>query len=133
MYILALFLAIAFIAILTMMAVQISWWRRGHHVITASQLIARMVYAGVILCVLAMMFIGRFVLKWESTRAEVIYWLGILAIVIMIAIVAAGDWRQVARIQEKQQRQLYHELVEAMRQGLPPKDSREHTPTDREE
>ena len=49
MYLIALFLTIAFMAILTMMAVQLSWWRRGYHVITRGQLVARMVYTGVIL------------------------------------------------------------------------------------
>jgi magnesium-transporting ATPase (P-type) len=126
----AVFLAVAFMAILTMMAVQLSWWRRGHQVITAGQLISRMVYASVILGVLVMMFIGRFLLRWESARAEVVYWLGILVIVILIAVVAAGDWRRILQLQEQKQLQMYRELVEAMRRGVLRKKGRQRAPED---
>jgi hypothetical protein len=131
MYLLALFLAIAFVGMLTMMAVQLSWWRRGQQVITASQLRARMVYSGVILCVIGMVFVGRFVLQWESVRAEIVYWLGILVIVLLIAIVAAGDWRNVVQMQEKKERQLYREFVKGMRRVILRKKAGEDTPDDR--
>ena len=131
MYLLALFLAIAFVGILTMMAVQLSWWRRGHQVITASQLRSRMVYSSLILCVIGMVFVGRFLLEWESVNAEIIYWLGILVIILLIAIVAAGDWRNVVHMQEKRHRQMYRELVEGMRRAILRKKDRQHTPDDR--
>ena len=133
MYILALCLGIAFVGIVTMMAVQISWGRRGQHVITTAQLVTRMVYAAVVLCVLVIMFVGRYLLKWESTRAELLYWLGTLAIVIMIAIVAAGDWRHVIQMQEQRQRQMYRELVALMRRDIRRKKGEQATAKDREQ
>ncbi|MGD8238706.1 MAG: hypothetical protein PVH68_09155 [Armatimonadota bacterium] len=130
MYLVALFLAVAFVAIVTMMAVQLSWWRRGHQVITTGQLITRMVYAGVILGVLVMMFLGRFVLPWDSPRDEIIYWLGILVIVLLIAVVAAGDWRRILQLQEQKQLQMYREFVATMRRRVFRQKEQEQPPED---
>ena len=118
MYFVATFLGIAFMAILTMMAVQLNWWRRGYHVISRGQLAARLIYTGVILSVIVMMFVGRFLLQWESARTEIIYWLGLVLIVILVAVVVTGDLRNILKIREEKQLQMYRELVEAMRRGV---------------
>jgi len=118
MYLVALFLTTAFVAILITMVVNLIWWRKGYHVISRGQLCARLGYTGVILGVIGLMFVGRFLLKWEAPKTEIVYWLGLVVIVILVAIVVAGDLRSILKVRQEKQLQMYRELVESMRGGV---------------
>lgn len=122
-YILGIFLMGSFVAILTWMAVELNAWRRGRQLLSRHQLTIRLLNGFLLLVVLALIFAGRFVIGWRSTVSEILYWLGILAMVMIIAAVAVSDWRAVLRLREEKAKQIYQDFVQTLEQG---EQSRQH-------
>lgn len=117
-YALGLFILLAIIGVATWIAVELRWWRRGQQLISRDQFIGRMVNAGVVVWVLLMVAAGKFLLKWNDPRAEIIYWLGILVIVLLIAGFAVTDWRRVMAVREQKEKEMYRELVQSLKAGV---------------
>jgi len=115
-YVLALFLMGSFVAIVTWMAVEVNAWRRGRQLLSRHQLTIRLVNGFLLLVVLGLIFAGRFLIRWPRTLSEIFYWLGIMVMVAIIAVVALHDWRAVLKVREEKQEQIYQDFVNTLKQ-----------------
>ncbi|MFQ6132702.1 MAG: hypothetical protein ACE5R4_11740 [Armatimonadota bacterium] len=113
-YVLGIFLMVSFVAILTWMAVEVNAWRRGRQILSPRQLRIRVINGSLLLAVLALIFAGRFLVEWRSALSEILYWLGIMVMVLVIALVAIIDWRAVLKVREEKSRQIYEDFVDTV-------------------
>lgn len=108
-YIAGVFLLVAAVAIVAGAVLQVRQFRRGQHIITRGQLISRLVTAGLLLLVIALIFCGV-LYPWSGPLAELVFWSFITLLAVIVIVLAMRDLRQVDRQKHIRQSEIYRAI-----------------------
>jgi TRAP-type C4-dicarboxylate transport system permease large subunit len=104
-------LLVAAMAVITGVALQVSQYLRGRQLITRGQFVLRMVTAGILLFIIAMIF-GGVLFQWPSPEAELGFWAVLTLLAIAVIFLAFSDLRQVEQQQHLKQAELYRSVAQ---------------------
>lgn len=108
-------LLVAAVAVMIGVALQVSQYRRGRHIITRGQLITRLITAVLLMLAIGMIFYGV-TRPWPVTPqgalAQLLYWSALMAVVIVVVLLALADLRKLERQRHLRQAELYRAIQE---------------------
>jgi hypothetical protein len=109
-------LLIVAICIVIAAVVQVFQYLRGRQLITRTQLILRVINAGLLLLAIALIFLGFAYFKTNPV-ATILYWCFAMLLVVPVIILAMVDLRLVDRRKHVEQAAIYRALQELQDEG----------------
>jgi len=110
------------IGVIILMLVEFRAWRAGRSVISAGQIALRMVGGGILLVLLAAIFLGLFILHLRSPHGQpilfLVWWTGCLTLAIGLLFLALEDMRHVEQRQREQEHQIWREFARMMAERI---------------
>ena len=110
------------IGVIILMLVEFRAWRAGRSVISAGQIALRMVGGGILLVLLAAIFLGLFILHLRHPHGQpilfLIWWTGCLILAIGLLFLALEDMRHVEQHQREQEHQIWREFARMMAERM---------------
>jgi len=110
------------IGVIILMLVEFRTWRAGRSVISAGQIALRMVGGGILLVLLAAIFLGLFILHLRHPHGQpilfLIWWTGCLILAIGLLFLALEDMRHVEQHQREQEHQIWREFARMMAERM---------------
>jgi len=115
MEILPILLAAGIIGIITLMLVELREWRTGRTLISGRQLLLRLAGAGMLVLLLAAVFIGDYILGLRRPQGHPLlfaaWWMGCLALAIGLLFMAFADLRHVKHRRRQHENEIWREFA----------------------
>jgi len=116
-YSLGVLLAIAAIALVIAVLVEVSKYFRGQTIISGRQLVLRLIMAGLLLIIIGLGFWAKIYLSGSpNPTVTLVGGLAILVMVVAVVVLALVDLRQVSAAQQQARAELYQQLADMRRE-----------------
>jgi len=115
MDILPILLAVGVIGIITLMLVEWREWRTGRALISRRQLALRLAGGGLLLLLLAAVFVGDYILRLGRPQGHpllfVAWWMGCLALAVILLLMAFADLRHVEERGRQRESEIWRDFA----------------------
>jgi drug/metabolite transporter (DMT)-like permease len=122
MEILPILLAAGVIGIITLMLVEVREWRTGRTLISGHQLLLRAAGAGILLLLLAAIFVGDYILGLRRPQGHPLlflaWWIGCLALAVSLLFMAFADLRHVEQRRRQRENEIWREFARMLAERI---------------